>query len=99
MCICMCMCVLSVCVCVCVCDYVNCCTSITGVTNVFTILPTNFTLQPDETSAIVNITIIDDQLPEDDRTYTYSVDSQFGSSVIQITIQDNDCEYIKEEVV
>ena len=58
------------------------------------ISPATITLQPNETSATVNATIIDDQFPEDDFTYHVHMNGgRHGSQTINITILDNDCEY------
>ena len=54
---------------------------------------TNITLQPNETSATVNATIIDDPYPEDEYTYHIHMSSiRHGSQNVNITIVDNDCE-------
>ena len=57
------------------------------------ISPATITLQPNETSATVNATIIDDQFPEDDFMHHVHMNSNHGSQTINITILDNDCEY------
>ena len=62
-----------------------------GVTNTFTVSPTSLTLQPNETSAVISITVIDDALPENDLSSTISADSRSGSQQISIVILDNDC--------
>ena len=64
----------------------------TGVSNTFTISPTSIILQPDETTAIISITVMDDLLPENDLSSTISADSVAGSEQISIIILDNDCE-------
>ena len=66
----------------------------TGISNTFTISPITITLQPDETIAIVSITVIDDLLPENDLSSTISADSVAGGEQISIIIVDNDCEYV-----
>ena len=58
------------------------------------ISPTIITLQPNETSATVFATIIDDPYPEDDFAYYVNMNSAHGSRTINITIHDNDCEYV-----
>ena len=75
---------------------VNCLILHAGDTDAFTGLPTSITLQPNETSATVNITVIDDQLPEDTVEIIISADvdmnGHYQSSVLRFAIQDNDCE-------
>ena len=73
-------------------------THIAGVAGVFTILSTNITLQPNETSATVSINVIDDQLPEDNLTHTINgfVPELRDSQSITITIIDDDCKYNEE---
>jgi hypothetical protein len=63
-----------------------------GVSNTFTISPDSVVLQPDEVTAIVNITVTDDLLPENDLSSIISADSVAGSEQINIIIVDNDCE-------
>lgn len=63
-----------------------------GVSNTFTISPTSIVLQPNETAAIVSITVTDDLLPENDLSSTISADSVAGSEQINVIIVDNDCE-------
>lgn len=55
--------------------------------------PAIVTLQPNETSAIVSITVVDDEIARDDnRSFTVSAESLFGSESIPITIRENDRE-------
>ena len=65
----------------------------TAATDVFTISPSSLTLQPDETSANISITVVDNQLAEDNRSFPINANSQFGTASISITIQDNDRKY------
>ena len=60
----------------------------------FMISSTTITLSPNETSALVSATIIDDPYPEDQLTYHIHLSSDHGNQTINITILDNDCEYI-----
>ena len=60
------------------------------------------TLQPNESSATVNITILDDWYPEDNETFTITGYSNNGALALSnilmftITILDNDCEFHQE---
>ena len=61
---------------------------------VFVFSPATVTLQPNETSTIVSISVIDNQIAQDDNnSFKVSAESQFGSESIPITIRDNDREY------
>jgi hypothetical protein len=51
-------------------------------------VPAMITLQPNETSATVNIIIQDDLYPEDNETFT--IDGQYGNPPLSLTILDND---------
>ena len=62
------------------------------------ISPTIITLQPDDTSALVFATVIDDPYPEDDFTYYVAMNSDHGSQTINLTIHDNDCEWVVIEL-
>ena len=55
--------------------------------------PTIITLQPNDVSATVMATVIDDPYPEDEFPYYVTVNSDHGSTTINFTIHDNDCEY------
>ena len=60
----------------------------------FTISPV--TLQPNETSALVSITVLDDQIVRNDENIfiiSASTNRQLGNEDIHITIRENDREY------
>ena len=57
------------------------------------ISPTTITLQPNERSAFVNVTVIDNENAEGDNSFsTIGASSQFGSMDFPITIRENDRE-------
>ena len=66
----------------------------------FTVSEMIVTLQPNETSAIVNINVIDDHYPEDNETFTITgyTDQTYGryqNSPLSVTftINDDDCKF------
>ena len=60
----------------------------------FMFSPATVTLQPNETSVTVSITVVDDEIAQDDNnSFTINAESQFGSASIPITIRENDREY------
>ena len=67
---------------------------ISDVTGNVMVSPTTITLQPKERSATVFATIIDDPHPEDEFTYYVTMNSAHGSRTVNITVHDNDCEYV-----
>ena len=56
----------------------------------FSISPSEVTLQANETSALISITVMDDQLAIGDSTFFISATSQFGGGTFPITIREND---------
>ena len=59
------------------------------------ISPTRITLQPNQRSAFINITVIDNQYAEGDNSFsTIGAASQFGSRDFPIIIKENDREYL-----
>ena len=63
----------------------------------FMITPDALTLLPNETSAVVSITMVDNEFAEYDNTnVTVSADSTFGSANILITILDDERECVSK---
>ena len=59
-------------------------------------VPAMITLQPNETSATVNIVVLEDLYPEDNETFTIA--GQYGNPPLSITILDNDSKFIETTV-
>ena len=56
--------------------------------------PATVTLQPNEISVTVSITVVDDEIAQDDNnSFTINAESQFGSESIPIIIRENDRKY------
>ena len=65
-----------------------------GVSNAFMVVP-SITLQPSDTFAVVNITIADDDLPENDNEYLVTLTSgSLTTKDVRFTIRDDDGESI-----
>ena len=71
-----------------------------GSSSTFTVSPGTITLEPKDTTATVNITLFDDDFPEDDllgavTTYTSSGDIRH----FEVTIKDDDCKFFFDRTV
>ena len=62
-----------------------------GSSSAFTVSPGTITLEPEDTTATVNITLVDDIFPEDDLNETVTASSSGAIKTFTITIKDNDC--------
>lgn len=65
-----------------------------GVSNAFMVVP-SITLQPSDTFAVVNITIADDDIPENDNEYLVTLTSgSLATKDVRFTIKDDDGESV-----
>ena len=71
----------------------------TDSTDAFKLSASKITLQPNETSATINITVLDDWYPENNKTYSITGSAeqygryQYSVPTFTFTIQDNDCKW------